>query len=299
MTFDFTGCVPARPGPINCSRGALNSAVKTIFKALVAPHAPSNEGWFRPLQVIVPDGTVFSAMKPSPTGWYYEGSAQASELAWKALAAIAPERFCAGTYMSLCATYICGKAADSDDLFVHIEPQHGGWGATSARDGASGLIAITDGDTFNYSVELLEAKFPLRVLHYGFNVEDGSGAGRWRGGYGLVREYEILTDDAYLYGSYGRSVTPPWGLAGGAEGSTNYMQIIPRDGEPARFARTAFHALRSGDRVRLVTGGGGGWGSPRERERERVLQDVADGFVDAARAQTDYGLKVEDVVPGH
>ena len=101
----------ARKAPINCSAGALQSAVKTIFKALVAPHEPSNEGWFRPLTIIAPPGTVFSAEKPVPTGWYYEGSAQASELVWKALAPLAPQRFSAGSYLSLCATYIVGSRA--------------------------------------------------------------------------------------------------------------------------------------------------------------------------------------------
>ena len=179
------------------------------MKALVAPQEPSNDGWFRPLTVTAPPGTIFTAEKPSPTGWYYEGAAQASELVWKALAPLAPERFTAGTYVSLCATYISGSGADG--LFVHIEPQNGGWGATRDRDGASGLIAITDGDTYNYSIELLEAKFPLIVRRYDYNVQDGVGAGRHRGGFGLVREYEIACDDAVLYGSYGRTETPPWG----------------------------------------------------------------------------------------
>jgi hypothetical protein len=138
--------------------------VKTIMKALVAPHEPSNEGWFRPLTVTAPDGTIFTAQKPSPTGWYYEGVAQASDLVWKALAPLVPERFSAGSYLSLCATYFSGAAADG--LFVHIEPQNGGWGATEGRDGASGMIAVTDGDTYNYSIELLEAKFPLLIRRH-------------------------------------------------------------------------------------------------------------------------------------
>src|SRR5262249_13496505 len=140
LEADFTGCSPARNAPINCSRGALHSAVKTVMKALVAPQEPSNEGWSRPLKVTAPSGTIFTAEKPSPTGWYYEGAAQASELVWKALARIAPERFTAGTYVSLCATYISGSGEDG--LFVHIEPQNGGWGATSRRHRPSALAAI-------------------------------------------------------------------------------------------------------------------------------------------------------------
>ena len=105
------------------------------------------------MKIVIPRNTVFSAEKPSPTGWYYEGVAQASELAWKALAPLAPTKFSAGTYMSLCATYIC--STNKNNQYVHIEPQHGGWGALYNRDGANALIAITDGDTYNYSITFL------------------------------------------------------------------------------------------------------------------------------------------------
>ena len=161
---------PDGGGPINCAFGALDSAVKTVFKSLVDPQAPSNEGWFRPVSLVCPPGTVFTAEKPAPTGWYYEGSAHASELAWKALAEVAPERFSAGSYMSLAASYFYGRDPESGEVYVHIEPAIGGWGATAAADGTSALIATTDGDTYNYSVELFEAKFPLAIRRYALNV---------------------------------------------------------------------------------------------------------------------------------
>lgn len=287
LVADFTGSAGARNGPINCTAGALQSAVKSVFKALVGPHAPSNEGWFRPVEIVVPDGTVFSAVSPSPIGWYYEGAAQASELVWKALAPVAPERFSAGSYMSLCATYICGQDL-SGEAFVHIEPQHGGWGATPDRDGASGLIAITDGDTYNLSAELLEAKYPLRLVRYAFNTDDGPGAGCFRGGFGLVREYEVLTDDAFTYASLGRSVERPWGADGGHEGSSNYIEITS-GGETRRVARIPHAGLKKGDRVAIVTGGGGGWGDPSDRDRDAIAADIADGLIDPAAAQAVYG----------
>jgi N-methylhydantoinase B len=293
MQVDFTGSGAVRKAPINCSAGALESAVKTIFKALIAPHAPSNEGWFRPLTVIAPPGTVFTAEKPSPTGWYYEGSAQASELVWKALAPLVPERFSAGSYLSLCATYIVGHGPDGE--FVHIEPQHGGWGASEAEDGASGLIAITDGDTYNYSVELIEARLPLFVRRYGYNVEGGVGAGRRRGGFGLVREYEILSDEALLYGSFGRNRTPPWGMAGGEPGSVNGI-VVEAPGGTVPLSRTPGHALRRGDRLRIVTGGGGGWGPPRERDPADVVRDIHDGLLEPAEAERLYGVVFDSVL---
>jgi N-methylhydantoinase B len=290
IEVDFTGSSPARNAPINCSRGALISAVKTIMKALVAPHEPSNEGWFRPLKVTAPNGTIFTAEKPSPTGWYYEGVAQASDLVWKALAPLVPERFSAGSYLSLCATYFSGAAVDG--LFVHIEPQNGGWGATDKRDGASGMIAVTDGDTYNYSIELLEAKFPLLIRRYEYNVESGVGAGRYRGGFGLVREYEVESDGVVLHASYGRTATPPWAIDGGLPGSLNGIEVVR--GKTRRWlTRPSDFPLDRGDCVRICTGGGGGWGAPDTRDPESVAHDLRDGLVTATDATAIYGVVID------
>jgi N-methylhydantoinase B len=290
IEVDFSGSSPARNAPINCSRGALISAVKTIVKALVSPQEPSNEGWFRPLKVTAPDGTIFTAEKPSPTGWYYEGVAQASDLVWKALAPLVPQRFSAGSYLSLCATYLSGSGADG--LFVHIEPQNGGWGATQERDGASGMIAVTDGDTYNYSVELLEAKFPLLIRRYEYNTAAGVGAGRHRGGFGLVREYEIESGDVTLHASYGRTTTPPWGVDGGLPGSLNAIEVV-RSGNRQRLTRPPDFPLQSGDRVLIITGGGGGWGEPRLRDPDAVACDVRDDLVTVADAARVYGVVID------
>lgn len=289
ITADFTGSPPAVAGPINCARGALQSAVRTIIKALVGPQAPSNEGWFRPLTVVAPPGTIFTAEKPSPTGWYYEGSVHASELIWKALAPLMPSRFSAGSYSSLCVVYIAGRDF-AGEPFIHIEPQHGGWGASEDRDGANALIALTDGDTYNYSVEAIEARFPLLVRRYALNVEAGSGAGRRRGGFGIVREYEILADDASAYCSFGRTQTLPWGMNGGRPGTANVLQIVPADGSAVRdHGREAHIGLGRGEVVRIVTGGGGGWGDPHAREPRLVEEDIVKGFITEEQAGRDYG----------
>ena len=289
LSADFTGTSPQTAGPINCAYGALHSAVKTVFKSLVDPAAPSNEGWFRPVEVICPSATVFSAVKPAPTGWYYESSAHASELVWKALASIAPDRFSAGNYTSLCAAYFYGRYPGTDEMFVHIEPAIGGWGATQDHDGASALIATTDGDTYNYSVELFEAKFPLYIRQYALNVADGAGAGEHRGGFGVIREFEIATDDAHTYAGIGRSIEKPWGLEGGAEGTNNFMEI-EHEGRIERLSRVPYRSLARGDKVRIVTGGGGGFGDPGKRAAARVEADIKNGYITAEAAQRDYGV---------
>jgi N-methylhydantoinase B len=292
ITFDFTGSSPQRRGPVNCAWGAHLSAVKTAFKALVSPHEPGNEGWFKPLSIIVPEGSVFSAVYPAPVCWHFEAGCHASELIWKALAPLAPDRYGAGSYLSLCSTFICGTNPESGEPFIVVEPNVGGWGASNDDDGASALIGVSDGDTYNTSVELCEAKYPVRIRRYALNTEDGTGAGRYRGGFGVVRDYEILADDAFVYGSMGRSITPPWGMDGGGEGSTNYIQVRTNGHANWRGARVSSTDVGRGQVFSIVTGGGGGYGDPRSRPAEAVASDVADGYITTETARSAYGVVV-------
>ncbi|MEA2582052.1 MAG: N-methylhydantoinase [Thermomicrobiales bacterium] len=289
---DFTGCSPQTQGPINCARGALMSACKTVFKAITGPQQPSNEGLFRPFELIAPEGTVFTAMRPAPTGWYYEASAYATELVWKALAPVLPERLSAGSYVSLCAYYIGGRKPDGE-YWVLATPQDGGWGACADQDGESSLIATTDGDTYNYPAEVIETAFPLTMLRNAFNVEAGGGAGRQRGGFGTIREYRIENPTGgSLLASLGRSVHAPWGIDGGARGTVNYFEVLRADGETVRGGRVTSLPLGAGDVVRIVTGNGGGWGDPKERSEEDVRRDLADGLVSPRTARETYGVEV-------
>lgn len=292
MVADFTGCTPQTRGPINCARGALMSACKTIFKAITAPQAPSNDGLFRPFELIAPEGTIFTATRPAPTGWYYEASAYATELVWKALAPALPDRLSAGSYVSLCAYYIGGNRSNGE-YWVLATPQDGGWGACNDRDGESSLIATTDGDTYNYPAEVIETAFPITMLRNSFNVEAGGGAGKFRGGFGTVREYRIESDNGgSLLASLGRSVQSPWGVDGGENGTPNYFEVVRANGDRVRGGRVTSLPLLKGDIVRIVTGNGGGWGDPALRDRDAVQRDLADGAIDSNTAAAIYGAEV-------
>ncbi len=293
MEVDFAGTSPQTRGPINCARGALESACKTAFRAITAPQAPSNEGAFRPFTILCPEGTIFTAVKPAPTGWYYESTAFATELVWKALAPVLPEKLGAGSYVSVCATYVVGPSDDDADVWVLVEPNDGGWGADAELDGESGLISSVDGDTYNFPVEVIESRFPLRVDQYALATEQGSGPGRRRGGFGLIRDYRILDErGAVSFGSMGGWRRRPWGLDGGGEGTNNGIEYLHADGERSRHGRVK-RDVKAGDVVRIVTGGGGGYGDPFEREPERVAADVLDGYVTAEQAAEVYGVVVD------
>jgi N-methylhydantoinase B len=286
---DFTGCAPQTRGPVNCSTGALLSACKTVVRAITAPSARSNDGFFRPFSLTVPPGTVFSAEPPAPTGWYYEGAAFANDLIWKALAPVVPERLGAGSYTSLCCSYVVGTDA-TGELFVLAEPNVGGWGGSALGDGASALIATTDGDTYNFPVEVVESRYPVLVERYALNVEAGGGAGRRRGGFGVVRTYRVHgAREASGYGSVGGFGRVPWALGGGSPGTQNFLDYTT----PVlhlRRGRVPRVELADGAVLSSVTGTGGGFGDPLEREPERVREDVLDGYVTIEQARALYGV---------
>ncbi len=289
---DFTGCAPQTRGPVNCSTGALLSACKTVVRAITAPSARSNDGFFRPFSLTVPPGTVFSAEPPAPTGWYYEGAAFANDLIWKALAPVVPDRLGAGSYTSLCCSYVVGTD-EAGELFVLAEPNVGGWGGSALGDGASALIATTDGDTYNFPVEVVESRYPVLVERYALNVEAGGGAGRHRGGFGVVRTYRVHgASEASGYGSIGGFGRVPWALGGGSPGTENFLDYTTPDLH-LRRGRVPRVELTDGAVVSSVTGTGGGFGDPLEREPERVREDVLDGYVTVEEARTVYGVVLD------
>ena len=155
---------------------------------------------------------------------------------------------------------------------------------------SSGLIAILDGDTYNYSIELFEAKFPLRCNQYKLNTDAGVGHGEYRGGFGLLREYEILNNDTYTYCNIGRSIAKPWGINGANEGTNNYM-IITSNEEEKRVTRIPSTKLKKGDTLKIVTGSGGGFGNPIQRKRENILADIENDFISKDVAQKVYNFK--------
>jgi N-methylhydantoinase B len=287
---DFTGSHPQVRGPVNCTMSGLVSGVRTVFKAITDPEEPGSDAWFRPFEVRCPAGTIFTAQRPAPVALYFEATEAATDLVWKALASVLPGRLSAGSFVSVCATAVSCTHPDTGEETLLVEPQAGGWGASADGDGEHGLVSVGDGETYVIPVEVAEQRYGVRVERFGFDVVEGAGAGRRRGGRGLVREYRILSDGGSLTVGFGRHTVPPWGVAGGGEGSPNYVEVVRADGSSSgRFGKVARMPLSRGDLVRLVTGTGGGFGDPREREPELVRADVLDGIVTEREALEVYG----------
>ncbi|MGQ9674253.1 MAG: hydantoinase B/oxoprolinase family protein [Chloroflexota bacterium] len=290
---DFTGTHPQVPGPVNCTKTGLHSGVRSIFKALTDPAIPANEGCFRPLKIICPPRTIFTCERPASVSTYWETMLYVSDLVWKAMAPVARDRLTAGHFLSVCGVVLAGNHPDTNELFLLVEPQAGGWGAGAHKDGENGLVCVGDGETFIIPVEVCETRYGVIVDQYALDITDG-GAGKHRGGRGLVRDYRIVGDEAWYTGTFGRYKFVPWSMEGGKPGSKNYTKVLFADGrEPIEFGKTARLHLKKGDVVRLITGTGGGWGDPLERPVEAVQDDVRNGYITVEMAKNDYGVIVD------
>jgi N-methylhydantoinase B len=168
-----------------------------------------------------------------------------------------------------------------------------GYGARPNTDGIDAVYFVAQE---NYPVEFLELGYPVRLRRYGIHRDSG-GAGRFRGGCGIVREYDVLAEHAVLSMRIDSVVNPPWGVAGGLAGGTGRAVVNPdTDRECVLAPLSDGTVLRRGDVLLIETGGGGGHGHPFDRPAVHVAQDIRDGFVSVEAARSDYGVVVSDGV---
>jgi len=288
---DFTGTHPQVPGPVNCALTGLHSGVRTMLKAITSPSIPVNEGCFRPLKIICPPRTIFTAERPAAVSTYWETMNYVTDLVWKALAPIVPDRLPAGHFLSVCGVVVAGQHPDTNELFLLVEPQAGGWGAGATKDGESGLMCVGDGETYVIPIEVAETRYGIIVDRYELDTRTDAGAGRHHGGRGCIRDYRAAVD-LTLTATFGRHKYVPWAIAGGQEGSRNEVRILHADGREVVLGKCARYPLKRGEVARLITGTGGGWGSPLERPVEAVIEDVRDGYVSLEQAKRDYGVEL-------
>ncbi|MGI6078793.1 MAG: hydantoinase B/oxoprolinase family protein [Fastidiosipilaceae bacterium] len=289
---DFRGSHPQVLGPVNCSYTALIAGARAIFKALTNPAISANEGTFRPLKVISEPRTIFTAERPAAVSTYWETMLYVTDLIWRAMAPVVPDRLTAGHFLSVCADVLANIHPDTGELALLVEPTAGGWGAGRDKDGENGLVCIGDGETYTIPVEVAETRYGFLVDQYALNTA-GGGAGECRGGAGVIRDYRILADEAHFTATFGRHKYLPWGMKGGKPGTRNEVNIISAHGEPDKvFGKCARLHMRRGDVARLITGCGGGYGEPYKRPVEKVQDDVKNGYISIEQAWSDYGVRL-------
>jgi N-methylhydantoinase B len=189
-------------------------------------------------------------------------------------------------------TLMRGKFRDASGALQSFLLSDGIGVGYGARPYADGIDAVYFVAQENYPVEFLEVGYPVRLTRYGI-VQDSGGAGRYRGGCGIVREYEILAEEAVLAVRIDSVDNPPWGMAGGMSGGSGSVLLNPGTPDQRRIAPLSDGTrLKRGDILRIETGGGGGHGHPFDRPADAVLEDVRGGFVSIGAARRLYGVAI-------
>lgn len=297
MTIDVTDSHDAVRGPMNCGKVQTVSACRLGFKDLITPDQPVNGGSFAPLDVIVRDGSLLGAQHPSPCQFYFTPLGMLVDLIVRALADVLPDVVAAGTYGDGMILQFSGTDPRSGRPFIENEPHVGGWGGARGVNGADGMIWALSGAFKDMPVEVFETKFPARITEYAFRPDSG-GAGRWRGGSGVTREYVLELDDGALSLWLDRSHTPGWGIFGGHDGTPPDLVINPGTDDERRVMKCNRIPMKRGDVVRLMTGGGGGYGDPAGRDPAEVAEDVVEGFVTPEHAAAAYGWSTDAALVG-
>ena len=287
MVIDLSGCSGERKAAIN-SRTLAGARV--AYKALTAPLEPVNEGSFRALDVVIPEGNIMMARFPAPMSGWSAVVPTVVDTIVAALAPAMPDRVPAGHHGLLGGAMVFfGNHPQTGKRFVVQSLEGGGWGGRPMEDGESGTVSVCQGDVRNGSIEGIELKCPVLVEARAMRP-DSCGAGKYRGGLGLDVRVRNLVEGRWNFEHTKRQNCPPWGLWNGKAGEFGgYLMRLPgeQDFTPMRGAHVA---VPIGSEAIVRTGGGGGWGDPLERDPRAVQHDVAEEFISAEAALRDYGV---------
>jgi N-methylhydantoinase B len=284
VKVDYSGTSKETDYPLNAVFGVTISGVYFVFRCLLGDDIPANHGAFARLHIRAPKGTILNPTRPHPVGGgNVETSQRNADVIFRALAPASGGRVPAAAGGSMNNVMIGGGSGPSSWAFY--ETIGVGLGGSESADGTDGIQANMT-NTMNTPIEAVERTLPLRIVRYEFRP-DSSGAGRSRGGSGLVRAYQALADRTTFTVLADRWRHLPWGLGGGGPGGGTRVVLV-KDGKRTDVPVKTTLTLAAGDIVEIMTAGGGGYGNPRTRSRERVMKDVRDGLLSPERPRLDY-----------
>jgi N-methylhydantoinase B len=290
VVFDLSGSAPQVRGPINSTYAmTLSNCAYALRCLLNEPDLPTNDGFYRAVKVIAPEGTVVNARQPAAIGVGWETAFRVSETAFRAFGDALPERITAGSKGCLSNIAFGGIDPRTHDYYTFFDSIGGGYGARASKDGID-AIQPHGQNTENSPVEETEANYPVRILRYEL-VPDSEGAGRFRGGLGLRRDYSFEGETRFSVLA-DRAKLPPWGFAGG-QPATPARYVRNPDTDPEQYPSKFSTRLSPEEVIRVQMGGGGGYGDPLERDPHSVLEDVLDEKISQERARAAYGVVID------
>jgi N-methylhydantoinase B len=286
MIVDFSDMNDQVPGPTNSGYSGGLAAARIAYKCLTQPRAPVNDGCFRPLEIILPEGRMLNAKAPAALGLWSIPLPTVIDTILKALAPALPDRIPAAHKGDMGGCSIGGFRADGR-RFLLMNIFGGGWGGRPHEDGESASVSICQGDVRSAPVELQEIQYPFLIERFALRTDSG-GAGRHRGGLGVELTYRAL-QKAVTNVNCERTKDPPWGLNGGRPGAVNEAVLTRRDGGEQKLLKATGVPMEPGDRLTFRTAGGGGWGDPSARDPLAIADDLAKGYISSEAARRDYG----------
>lgn len=306
VEVDLTGSSPQVPTAFNVPfEGSTKVACYFAFRALLldtythSEHIPQNEGSFRPVKVIAPAGTIFNPIWPAAAEARFCQIQRVVDLIIKALAPVIPDKVTAGNAATLSFAAYSG-VRPSGDYWVFLEVNEAAMGGRPNSDGPDTVEELMR-NTRNNPLEDLGMHLPLICDRYEVRDDVMPGAGKYRGGCGVVKSQRYLTPGFMTHES-DRHEDTPWGIFGGLPGTVGRLTVHNIDEPdkvtdmPAKFsgART-----RPGDVVSYISPGGGGYGDPLDRDPAKVLDDLLDDFITVDHAETVYGVMFDRVDDGY
>jgi len=285
LEFDYTGTAAEVENPMNSVFGVTLSGVHYVTRALLGDDVPANHGTFSVMRVRAPQGIILNPTYPHAVAiGNLETSQRNADLIFRVLSKVLPDKVPAASGGSM--NNIMMGGFHSGRPWAFYETMGVGLGARPKMDGLDG-IQCNMTNTMNTPIEDIERTLPVIVRRYEFRP-DSSGAGRFRGGCGLVRMFEMTGESSVVTVVSDRSSRhPPWGLKGGADGVP--VEVVLHEARK----RTVIPAkssvgLRRGDSIEIRTSGGGGFGSPKSREREKIEEDLANGLLSSSYVRRNY-----------
>jgi N-methylhydantoinase B len=273
LRFDFTGTDPQVKGPLNAPLSKTWTTVFYCVMCALSDEVSFNDGLASIIEIHVPEGTVLNPYHPAPVNARSVTVNRVADVVLGALAQAVPERIGAQSCGVPTGVSFGGVDPRTGRSFVFYESYCGGMGATRTGDGADGISTGTS-NAMNIPVEAIEIDYPIRIRRYELAQGTG-GAGKYRGGLGLVREYEMLAETSSINVRGDRARFAPRGVHGGLDGAKSRYLLIDAEAPQGRELPSKFSGqIRRGDRLRVITPGGGGFGPPAERSADARRQDI-------------------------
>jgi len=256
FTVDLRDAPEQSTGPHNTSRDGAVIACQMLFKALTDPERFANAGSFKILTVLTQHGTLFHAGPSAAHAYYFETRIRLFDMLWHCMAKEIPDKLPAGHFASIFGTVISGLHADSNRRYAMVEPQMGGWGATSLRAGQSAMFSTSHGDTYNCPVEIAEARYGFEVKEKTLTNTPSPTNDEHPGGSGVCIQY-ALRAEAVLSAGYSHANAPVWSMDNCQPGGVNSLSVTRHDGSVEKYTMVSGLKLEGGDTVTIVTAGGG------------------------------------------